>query len=157
MKLEKYALIAEIVGGFAIVVTLIVLIVELGGNTEEMRAATLANVAARTQALPLALATNPQFADLWARMGAGEELSPVEEAQVSGILVIALKLAEESFMAYRDGRLDEEVWQTRAALALNLLRRESSRKYWEGARTQGAYVPGFVDWLDTALVERYGL
>ena len=40
MKLEKWALIAEIVGSFAIVATLIVLIVESRGNTEAIRAST---------------------------------------------------------------------------------------------------------------------
>ena len=40
MKLEKWALIAEIVGGVAIVVTLIALIVELRGNTGAIRAQT---------------------------------------------------------------------------------------------------------------------
>ncbi|MEE8094327.1 MAG: hypothetical protein V3T47_08825, partial [Gammaproteobacteria bacterium] len=40
MKLEKSALIAEIVGGLAIVVTLIALIAELRVNTEAIRAQT---------------------------------------------------------------------------------------------------------------------
>ncbi len=68
-----------------------------------MRAATLANVAARTQVLPLALMTNPQWVDVTVRWNVGEELTHSEEVQVFGYLVTVLKLAEESFIAYRDG------------------------------------------------------
>ena len=38
MKLEKWALIAEIVSSFAVVVTLILLVVELRDNTVALRA-----------------------------------------------------------------------------------------------------------------------
>lgn len=41
MKLEKWASIAEIACGFAIIVTLIILIVEVRGNTDAIRAQTL--------------------------------------------------------------------------------------------------------------------
>ena len=44
MKLDKIALIAEIVGGAAIVITLIVLLLEVRGNTAAIQAATLLEV-----------------------------------------------------------------------------------------------------------------
>ncbi len=142
-RLSDWASAAEIIGSVAIVVTLIVLIFEMRGNTDEMRAATLANLAARTQAFPLAVATNPQVANLWARIEAGEELSPSDEAQIKGVVVIALKLEEKSFIARRDGRLDEEVWRTRAAFALLVLRHQSLRDYWKQMRLNGAFIPAF--------------
>ncbi len=156
MKLEKCALIAEIVGSFAIVVTLIILILEIRGNTGEIRAATQANLAARTQVLPLSLMTNPQWADVFYRRNTGEELSPAEETQFFSYFVAVLKLAEEAFLVYRDGRLDEEIWQTRANFALNTFSREQDREVWETNRGSGNYVPEFVEWFDAALVERYG-
>ena len=41
MKIENYAITAEIVGAIAIVVTLVILIVELRGNTDVLRAQTI--------------------------------------------------------------------------------------------------------------------
>jgi len=38
LKLEKWALMAEVVGSCAVVLTLIILIVEIRGNSDEMRA-----------------------------------------------------------------------------------------------------------------------
>lgn len=157
MKLEKWALLAEIIGGLAVVVTLIILIFEIRGNTEEVRAATQANIAERTQALPVALMTNPQWADVYRRWNSGEELTPTERTQVFGHLVIVLKLAEESYFAYRDGRLEEEIWWSRASLALDSMNDEGTRTLW---RTQlspsGNFAQGFVDWVNVALLDRYG-
>ena len=154
MKLERFALIAEIVGSVAIVVTLIVLIVEMRENTDEIRATTLADIAARTQALPLAAATNPEQALLWIKIRSGEGLSPSDFAQAHQMLIVTLKLAEESFIAHRDERLDDEVWQTRAAIALIYLERQDLRNAWEDIRKMGVYIPGFVGYIDTAIADR---
>ena len=127
------------------------------GNTAEMRAATLSDVATRTQAIPMAMATDPQFADFYRRVMTGDELDPSETMQATGILVTGLKLAEESFIAYEEGRMDEAIWQTRASFALGQFRGGgSSRAIWELIRERGNFVPEFVDWFDAALVERYG-
>ena len=130
MKLEKWALIAEIVSGFAIVLTLIVLIVETRGNTDELRAATLANIAARTQAFPLAVMTNPEFADVFTRLNTGADLSATDRTHIVGMVITATKIAEESFLAFRDGRLDEEIWLTRLAFAVNVVQSELARSIW---------------------------
>ena len=156
MKLEKFALVGEIVGSVAIVVTLIILIVEIRGNTGEMRAATLANLAARTQAMPLAAVTNSQWAGVLARQQAGEELTPSEQVQYFLYLIAVLKLAEEAFIAYEGERLDERIWLTRAAFALNNFDSVSNREHWASIRTRGTFVPSFVNWFDVALVDRFG-
>jgi len=156
LKLERTALIAEIIGSAAIVITLIVLIFQIRGNTEEMRAATLADLAARTQEIPLAAVMNPQWAGLLARMQAGEELTSSEQMQHFLYLVVVLKLAEEAYIAYDDGRLDDETWLTRAALALNTFDSENNRERWAYIRTLETFVPRFVSWFDAALSDRYG-
>ena len=156
MKLEKWALIAEIVGSFAVVVTLIILIVEVRGNTEELRAATLSDLAGRTQEMQLLPTRHPQYADVIARMLAGDELTAAEIIQSESSLVATLKLTEESFIAYRDGRLDEVIWLSRGAVALNLLGTDLNKELYPALRDRGSLVPAFTDWLDAALVERYG-
>lgn len=157
MNLQKWALVAEIVGGLAVICTLLLLIFEIRGNTEELRAASQANIAARTQALPIALMTNPQWADVYRRWITGQDLTPTERTQVFGHLITVLKLAEESYFAYRDGRLEEEIWQTRAELALSALTDDHNRGIWKTqASVSGNFTQEFVDWFDVAVVDRYG-
>lgn len=154
MKLEKWALIAEIVSGFAIVLTLIVLIVETRGNTDELRAATLANIAARTQVFPLALMTNPEVADVFTRLNSGADVSATDRSQIVGMVFTATKIAEESFLAFRDGRLEEEIWLTRLAFAVTVVQREPARSIWRNVADNGAFVEGFVQAFNRELSKR---
>ncbi len=62
MKLEKWALIAEIVSGVAIVVTLVILIFEVRGNTSAVQIATIDNVTSGWVGLNQAIVSDPQVA-----------------------------------------------------------------------------------------------
>ncbi len=156
MKLEKWGLIAEIVGAFAIVVTLVMLIFEIRGNTEELRAAALTNLADRNQALMLTVLTSPQLVEAGSREIQGEELNAAQRLLLDQYFAATLKAHEESFIAYRAGRLEEEVWQTRANLLVGMLSNERQLRRWVGRRDSGWYVQDFVDWLDRALEESGG-
>lgn len=59
MKLEKWALIAEIIGAAAIVISLVYLIIEVRENTDAVNASNRQSTAARAQELALASATDP--------------------------------------------------------------------------------------------------
>ena len=156
MKLEKWALMAEITGAVAIVVTLVILIFEVRGNTGEVRAATLSSIAGRTQEVNLLKVRSLQFAEVMARLDAGDELSPAESAQVIDYLLAVLKVAEESFISNRDGRLDEDVWLTRGTAALLHIHEERSKAMYLVIRDRGSLTTEFTDWFDAAFIEMYG-
>jgi hypothetical protein len=61
-KLSDWANLAEIVGSFAIVVTLVILIVEVRANTAATEAATRQSIAARTEVITLTTAATPSLA-----------------------------------------------------------------------------------------------
>ena len=153
-KLSDWASIAEIVSGVAIVVTLIVLILQVQGNTDELRAASQTTISGRIQAVVLATIENPHVSEVIVRDALGEELSPSDEFLVSQVLVLALKLAEEAHIAHRDGRIEEEILRTRMSFALNFFANERMRERWANRRYSGNWVPGFVEEFDAALLER---
>ena len=147
-------MISEIVGSIAIVVTLIVLIVEVRGNSEELRHIAESDVASRTQSLILTTVSNPQLQEAWNRVRDGEELTPTELSIASNYLTARVKLSEESFLAYSNGRLDEEIWRTRAAFMLANLESKWARERWNTTmRSGGLFAQSFVDWVDEALSE----
>jgi hypothetical protein len=147
MKLEKLALLAEIVGGVAVVVTLIVLITEVRENTKALMAANRQSVAARTQDFITTIVTNPEIVAIQADIMA----SSPDDQRAANYMAAVLKLAEESYLQYRDGLLDEAYWQTRANFALANLRTERGRKLYGIMRRSGFLTPRFVEWLDHAL------
>ena len=108
-KLSDLASLAEIVGSVAVIVTLIVLILEIRGNTEEIRSTALTNLSGRTQTLLMTTIANTALMEANAKEAQGEELSYSEESILDQALALRMKYAEESFMAYRDGRLEDEV------------------------------------------------
>lgn len=157
MNTSKMAEISEVISSIAIVITLIVLIFEIRSNTEEVRAATIADIAGRTQGFTIAHMTNPEVEQVWNHMVAGNDLSDSERGISSSLLIAALKVAEESYIAYRDGRLDEEIWQTRATLAITAMNSEQVRNTWiNGMRNRGVYIKDFEEWLYAALIDKHG-
>ena len=153
MKLEKWALGAEIVSGFAIVVTLVILIVELRGNTSALQAASLQALADRTQQMALAVAVDPDLAAIQAKFIGAPSAERMREV---AYLVVALKLGEESYLQYQSGVLAEAYWLTRAEFTLSNLGTEYGRDRYYALRDGGVLVEDFVTWLDAELLNRYG-
>lgn len=155
-KLSDWASLAEIVSAIAVVVTLIFLIIEIRGNSEAIRADMQINVSGRTISLIQANIANSTVLEAMARESQGEELSFIQDHVLNQAFGARMKLAEESFIVFRDGNLDEDVWLTRAELALDVLANEHDRRRWEARRESGWYVQGFVDFMDSELARRYG-
>ena len=156
MKLEKWALIAEITSGAAIVATLVFLIVEIRGNSAAVRATALTSISERTQTLIWNNISNPIVLDAYSKEARGDALSTTDEFVLSQALGARMKLAEESYIAFRDGHLEEEIWLTRAELALDLLASEQNRRRWADRRESGWYLQDFVEFVDDELSTRYG-
>ena len=156
MKLERWALIAEVIGGVAIVVTLIFLIFEIRGNSAAIHAAAATSISERSHSLITTSMANSALLDAIVREAQGEELSASEKVLLDYSNAANLKLAEESYIAFQQGNLDEEVWLTRAEFILDRLASEHERVRWAVRRESGWYVQGFVDYIDAELASRYG-
>ena len=156
MKLEKWALIAEIVGGVAIVGTLIFLIVEIRGNSAAIRASTATSISERSHTQIMSHLAIPALMEARLREFAGDQLSAMDEMMLDQSFAAGMKLAEESFIAFRDGNVDAEVWLTRAEIVLDNLASEAARDRWARRRLSGWYVQGFVDYIDSEIASRYG-
>ncbi len=154
-KLSSWASIAEIVSSVAVIVTLVVLILEIRGNTQEIRAAAITNLSGRTQSLITGAMANPALVEANVREAQGEELSPSDEYLLNQALALRMKYTEESFLAYRAGRLNEDLWLTRANLLLDYLENENNRRRWAARQGRGWYVQSFVDWLNSEISNRY--
>ena len=157
MKLEKWALVAEIVSGFSIVITLIFLLFEVRANTEATLATTRQSLASRTEAFLLAQATSPAIAQLAGKARRDEELTYEELYQYAGQLGGLLRLAEEGYLQYLDGNLDAEYWRTRASNTVDSrLNSRLARELWYSWSEQGWFTPAFREWLDRELEGKYG-
>jgi cytochrome bd-type quinol oxidase subunit 1 len=153
MKLEKWALVAEIASAVAIVITLLFFVVELRSNTEAIRGQNRQAVADGVRQITLAVATNPGLADLVSGDVPMANATESQRNQLATWESAWLKSAEEAYLQYEAGILDEEIWLTRQNQAVSLLSRPWIRGIYEGIKDENL-VAAFAYAMDQAIAER---
>ncbi len=150
MKLEKWALVAEIMGSLAVVVTLIILIVEVRGNTAAIREQTIdAQRYAENERRTRIIANVGGLTDLIMKHRTGESLTATEDFRVR--------------LHYNDV-LDNFEWQFRKVRASGLSIEQLNAQVWRNMmvnerglaesfeRSKSERDPEFVRFLEQGLV-----
>ena len=151
MKVESYALTAEIIGAVAIVVTLVILIVELRGNTDAVRAQTInAAYQAEWQRRDTVVSNDGGIAEIIVKSMSGEELTRVERFRLARYYTNLLDTFEYQFGEMQAGRLPAD-----------LLNVSNWRGMWSQPglvqgfqRSRGARNPAFVEYWEENVVNR---
>jgi hypothetical protein len=111
-KLQKWASISEIIGGFAVLLTLVILILEVRDNTQIMRATAYDSIVADMANARYENARNEAAQEvLFAlRMDGYDALTP-EQVLLFGELNLALfQIYERAFIQWESGNLDQYAW-----------------------------------------------
>lgn len=151
MKLKKVAVLSEIVGGVAIVVTLVILIVEIRGNTGALQASYRQSISARVEQRTMAIAGNRQLNEILSLVATNPgaiETESAEWSQLTTLYVSLMTATEEAYLLYRDGHLAEAYFYARARRALTVLDNPIGRGFYRDSRVAGTYLPEFMDWVD---------
>ncbi len=112
LKLSEMASIAEIIGAFAIVISLVYVGVQLTQNTKGIRAQSYYNVLSGKNALYRELAANEElFSILVQGMVADPPLTSVMDgARTHLILYAFMNEFETSYLLYKADAVEEEIW-----------------------------------------------
>ena len=157
MKLERWALIAEVVGSFAVVVTLVILISEVRVNTELARVAAYDAVSRDFDQNRRDWLSDPEHGELFFQFTQGvlpDIQSEPEMAFKAGVVLLnSFSSLERAFLAYQADVLNEEDWPRI---------RRSACSDWDLLRGTEYYAPvtfrltdRFVDYLNTACTQEY--
>jgi len=146
MKLEKWALIAQVISGIAIVISLAILIVEVRGNTAAVEAQTIeSHVASERRRRERLFLNEGGLADMVLKHRDGEVLTEQESWRLDRYYNDILDSAEWQFEEVRAGRLPEtmltdsfwrSMWQSQPKLRENYESSTDARssqflEYWE--------------------------
>ena len=142
----------KIITAIAVVRSLVYIGYELHLNTIETRSANIQAIASHSQALAIAIATDPHLAKTLGTVV--EELTGSQVIQIHNILAAALRGAETAFILYSDGMLDERYWRGTAEEILLFMENRGWQEQWR--RRGDRYDPNFAKWLDQAIKDRYG-
>ena len=122
MKLEKWALIAEIVSGLAVVVTLIFLILGIRENTSVTRASVYSDITDSINNIQQTLFEDPELSRLYDAYTGRKtgELSEADESRTNRIAIAILRVYEKAYFGRQYGVIGDPEWgRVQSAICLH--------------------------------------
>lgn len=160
-RLRKWALTADIVGGLAIVVSMIFVGYEMRQSTKEAALNRKALEIATYQSLIESISTlgepiirDAEFAAIWIKLGNGEPLRDDESIRIGRHYGDVFRHGDLAFYQYQNGVINEE--RLRSALGLvvgTIYSSPFARDNWESNK-QRRFTKPYADYIDALLYER---
>jgi hypothetical protein len=134
INLRSAALVAEIVGGLAVIVSLIFVGVQLAqANKLERNAAMQRHVEAVTNLQTTAI-ERPALIEAFRKAAQGEELSIPERINVESFLMYSDRTGEGLYLQYLDGQIEPDLWEAHRAQGRPLHNSPTARAVWAARR-----------------------
>ena len=152
MKLKQWASFAEIIGAFAVVISLIYVGVQVNDSTGAVRSASANDANVALQAFYLQVGADRETSSIMYRGLMSEQaLTNEEEYQFLMMLHGAFLGFQNSYLLAEEGTIDEELLNSLNTTIANIHRRPGLKRYW---RQRRSYLhPGFVEWVDRVSVQ----
>ena len=145
MSWSKLQATAEILGTFAIIVTLVILTMEVRQNTAALQASARDSAADSDMTLLLKLVEDPSL--VLSRVD--ESMSDEERVKQSAYLFAQLNLRQRDWRNYQAGILDETTWRSHQAGLVLTLSAPQTRKWWDSLSS--IYPDDFQTYVDGLL------
>jgi hypothetical protein len=162
LKLERWALIAEILSAVAVVVSLIFvgLQVRQGAdetalNTKAIQTSAYQDLSAQISNLNVVLIENPELIELIERARGGEEISSaIETRQVSSFFLNVFRHGEMAYVQYENGLIDEPSMVAMLSPVQFVLNFEYGRGVWAAAAGREGLNPRFISYVNELVADR---
>lgn len=155
MDLQAWANIGEFLGGLAIFVSLIYLVINVRQNTSQLREnlRSLERTEVRStyeqhDRYRLAM-LDPEIAELWTKALEGEDLSKADELRFFQLAIMVTYSAQNNWDAGQRGVMAAEEWQRVAPLIAGMYQTPGGSRFWE--QYGPALQPGFVSEVESAM------
>ena len=144
----KWSAIAEIVSSIAILITLIYLTIQTQQNSEAILASSRNAMIANDIAVSQQILENPSIELSWLKTShTSEELS-----QLESWLIELVRTREHQWFQYRDGLLDEQIWEAYLTAVPVVLSYPITRTWWNFVKND-YFDHDFVQAMDERLRE----
>lgn len=150
LKLAEYASIAEIIGAFAVVISLLYVGVQVNDSASAVRAASANDANVSLQNWYLQIGSDQQTSELFYEALTSEEaLSNEKEFQFLMMLHGAFLAFQNSYLLAEEGTIDAELREAITAAILGVKYTPGMERYW---RQRKSYLhSGFVSYVDELL------
>ena len=131
MTFQDFGAIGDLVGGVAVVITLVYLAVQIKQNTKVARAATRQAISESTENLGSDLINNREIAEIFVKHLSGNELSTVENLRLQARCYRDMQHWENIHYQYNEGLVSKDQWEGFRKNLSSLLAIDAYREYWE--------------------------
>lgn len=150
MKLQDLASLAEIVGGVAVIVSLIYVGVQVNDNTAAIRSAAASDATTTMQSWYIQMGGNRQASDNWFNaMTSPDPLPARDEFQFMMSMHVAILGMQNSYLLTKEGTLDAEFREAVATAIVGVKNLPGMHRYWRQRR--GFFHTGFAEYVDELL------
>jgi hypothetical protein len=154
MTWEGLSIIAETVGAAGVIASLIFLALETRRNTKTMRASLSNDSLSSIAALNDMIFANPELRRVVSK-ATDESLVASDfdkdewDAIIYGGRAIFLRL-EGTYSLYRQGLIEDDVWELKRAIGSGMIKLPIWRRYWEQDKSNGIFSSSFIDEIERA-------
>ena len=134
MDIMELGAIGELVGGAAVVASLVYVGLQVRQNTLSLKATNAQGLANAALFYATTIGSNPQTALTFNRGLAGDSLDPGEQAQFTYLYHAWVRSAENGYFHYLNGTLDAELWAGWNETSRSFLGSPGGRRMWESVR-----------------------
>ena len=146
MSIQEMGAVGELIGGIAVIFTLIYLAIQIRQNTRIMRAASHHSVNELGVNINLALGTDPEASRILLLGSANyTELDPQQRLMFHLMMRANFSGAEDFYIQARGGLIDAGMWDSRKLSMTRYLQQPGVRTWWE--RNNDIFSADFVNEL----------
>ena len=150
-SLKEYALVAEIVGAIAVVVSLIYVGTSVNQNTDAILVANHHALVAMDQDTNAWFRDSEFAASFEIAMDDVSNLSPVQSRQFRTYLADKFNAWEFAFLTHNSGMMEDDIWDGWDGYYRLELKQKGHQWYWNSGRE--GYSPAFRVYVDSILVD----
>ncbi len=150
MNIMELGAIGELVGGVAVIASLVYVGFQVGHGNRLARAAVVkAGREAHVDFIKV-LCADPEMTKLYLDgVSSREELSRERRMQFDMCMSLSFRTLESQMLERRDGYLGDELWDSYERQFVAELQRPGIAAYWE--RNRGTYTKAFIEYVDRLL------
>ena len=159
-RLKKWALISEIIGGIAVVVSLVFLILEIKHNTRESKLNTQAieisvynDLISNIMSINENIIEEGDFAEIVVKANSGEELSETEALRYGSQLMNLLRHGDVAYFQYNKDAIDADRLLSIIAIIRGKFKTNYAKEIWIGVKDGEAFDREYLNYLDNYFKE----
>ena len=151
MTLEQLASVGEMIGGLAVVLTLLYLAFETRRNTTVHIASTTSDAYLSWAGSNLAFSLDVVMADLWVRLYDGQPLDsfdPSERVRIELAIRSLFQRLASIHQQHQNRLVDDEFWQIHKVWFASFLNVKAAGEWWELEKQSSLFTASFIQELE---------